>query len=226
LTRRMIAPLLFGVIGVAILLALGTWQVQRLQWKTAILDQVAERLARDPVDMPQEPDPERDRYRLIRAEGRILPGELHVYIPAPPGASEKVGYRVIVPLELTDGRRILLDRGFIPESQKEAGRHTGAITVEGALDWPRETDSYTSEPDRGKNIWFARDVTLMAQALETDPVMLVTAASDDAAQPWPLPVTVNIRNNHLEYAITWFSLALVWTMMTLYLLWRIRRRTD
>lgn len=131
-----------------------------------------------------------------------------------------------MPLALEDGRRILLDRGFVPIDEKETPRHLGAITVEGALQWPREHDSFTAEPDLETNIWFARDVPRMAEALGTEPVLLVTRASDDPGQPLPLPVSVNIRNNHLEYAITWFSLALVWAVMTVFLLSRIKRRTD
>jgi len=223
MNRRMIAPLLFGIVGVAILLNLGAWQVRRLAWKTDILARIEARISADPVPVPAAPDPEADQYRHVRAEGAILPGELHVYTSAPPRG---VGYRVIVPLELAGGRRILLDRGFIPISEKDAARHLGAITVEGALLWPQETDSYTSEPDLAKNIWFARDVGKMAAALGTEPVLLVAEASDDPGQPMPLPVSVNIPNDHLQYAITWFSLAFVWAVMTGYLLWRIKQRTN
>ena len=101
----------------------------------------------------------------------------------------------------------------------------GRSTVEGVLLWPDETDSFTSAPDRAKNIWFARDAPLMAEALGTEPVMIVVSASDDPEAPTPLPVGVNIPNDHLGYAVTWFSLAAVWAMMTGYLLWRIKRRT-
>jgi surfeit locus 1 family protein len=66
----------------------------------------------------------------------------------------------------------------------------------------------------------------MAEALGTLPVLLVAATSDDSAQPLPLPVTVNLANDHLQYAITWFALAVVWALMTGYLLWRIKRRID
>ena len=66
----------------------------------------------------------------------------------------------------------------------------------------------------------------MAEALGTEPVMLVAAASDDPDAPMPLPVGVNIPNDHLQYAITWFGLAVVWAVMTGYLLWRIKRRID
>jgi surfeit locus 1 family protein len=223
MTRRMIAPLLFGVVGVAILLTLGTWQVRRLAWKTDIIETIDARMSAPATAVPMHPDPETDRYRHVRARGTILPGELHVYTSAPPHG---VGYRIIVPLELEDGRHILLDRGFVPIDEKDASRHLGPITVEGALQWPRESDSFISEPDLDRNIWFARDVAMMSEALDTEPVLVVVAASDDSGQPMPLPVAVNIRNNHLEYAITWFSLALVWAVMTAYLLWRIKRRTD
>lgn len=223
MTRRMIAPLLFGIVGVAILVSLGVWQVQRLAWKTAILDEIATRLAADPVPVPPEPDPTRDSYRKVAVSGAIEPGELDVYTSNPP---QGVGYRVIVPLRLDDGRTILLDRGFVPIAEKDAPRHLGPIRVEGALVWPKETDYFTSPPDRDKNIWFARDVPLMAEALGTLPVLLVTATSDDPAAPTPMPVTVNIPNDHLQYAITWFLLAVVWAGMTGYLLWRIKRRID
>ena len=223
MTRRMIAPLIFGIVGVAILVSLGSWQIRRLAWKTEILAAIAARLEAPPVPVPAVAGPEADRYLRVRASGEILPGEIHVYTSAPPRG---VGYRVIVPLRLADGRSLLLDRGFVPIDEKGAARHLGAITVEGNLDWPRETDSlFTAAPDLVKNIWFARDVPAMAAALGTEPLLLVTSASDDPAAPQPLPVTVNLPNDHLGYALTWFGLALVWAGMTVYLLWRIKRRT-
>jgi surfeit locus 1 family protein len=223
MTRRMIGPLLFGILGVAVLVWVGVWQVHRLAWKTAILAEIDARLAAAPVAVPDDPDPARDKYLHVTARGAIEPGELDVYTSVP---DRGVGYRVIVPLKLDDGRTILLDRGFVPIAEKAAARRTGEIAVEGTLAWPDETDSFTSAPDRVKNIWFARDVPLMAEALKTQPVMLVTASSDDPAGPLPLPQTVNIPNNHLQYAVTWFGLAAVWAMMTGYLLYRIKRPID
>jgi surfeit locus 1 family protein len=223
MTRRMIAPLLFGILGVTLLVWLGVWQLHRLEWKTAILADIDARLAAAPVAVPADPDPERDKYLRVAARGAIEPGELDVYTSLP---DRGVGYRVIVPFLLSDGRRILLDRGFVPIGEKDAPRHLGKVAVEGTLAWPDETDSFTSAPDRVKNIWFARDVPLMSAALGTLPVMLVTASSDDPAAPLPMPQTVNIPNNHLQYAITWFGLAAVWAMMTGYLLYRIKRPID
>jgi surfeit locus 1 family protein len=219
----MIAPLLFGIAGVAILLTLGFWQLARLEWKQAILDDIAGRLAAAPAEVPAAPSEAAHEYLRVAATGALEPRELHVYTSAPPRG---VGYRVIAPLRLEDGRRVLLDRGFVPIEEKDAPRPPRRLRVEGALLWPDETDRFTGAPDRAKNVWIARDVALMAAELGTEPVMIVAAASDDPAGPTPLPVGVNIRNDHLEYALTWFALAAAWAMMTVYLLWRIKRRID
>lgn len=218
----MIAPLIFGIGGVAVLLALGFWQLQRLAWKEGVLTEIATRMEAAPSPVPLGPTELEHEYRRVRAEGVLLPGELHVYTSAPPRG---VGYRVIAAMELEDGRRVLLDRGFVPADEKDAPRYAGPLTVEGALLWPDESDSFTNAPDREKNIWFARDVGQMAEALGTEPVMVVTEATDDPAAPMPLPVGVNISNDHLGYAVTWFGLAATWAVMTGYLLWRIKRRT-
>jgi surfeit locus 1 family protein len=219
----MIGPLVFGVAGVAVLAWLGVWQLHRLEWKTAILERIEARLAAEPVAVPAAPDPQADAYLKVEASGRLEPGELHVYTSAP---GRGVGYRVIAPLGLEDGRRVLVDRGFVPIEAKDAVRPPGPVTVAGNLAWPRETDRWTSPPDREENIWFARDVALMAEALGTEPVMIVASASDGPAAPAPMPVPVNLPNDHLGYAITWFGLAVVWAVMTGYLLSRINRRTD
>lgn len=221
--RRMIPALLLGLIGTMFLVWLGVWQVQRLAWKTEILDRMEAKLSAEPVPMPEDPRQDRDQYLRVLTQGAIAPGEVHVYTSV---ENKGVGYRVIVPLVLEDGRRILLDRGFVPIAEVDAPRHLGPIRVEGSLLWPRETDSFTNAPDREKNIWFARDNDLMAEALDTLPVLLVTALSDDPAAPLAQPVSINIPNDHLQYAITWFLLAAAWAGMTVHWLWRIKRRTD
>ena len=217
MTRRMIGPLLASLACVAILVALGVWQLQRLEWKRGVLAQIDARLAAPAVPMPADPDPTRDRYLRVRAEGQILPGEVHVYTAGPGG----VGYRIVAPLALPDDRRILLDRGFVPIGDKDAGRPTGPAAVTGNLVWP---DEGPGQADRAKNIWIARDLPLMADTLGTDQVLLVAATVTGGTTP--MPVSVAIPNNHLEYAVTWFGLAAAWTLMTALWLWRIKRGTD
>ena len=216
-TRRMVAPILVGFLGVAVLVALGVWQLQRLDWKRGVLAELEVRLAAAPVPVPDHPDPVADRYLRVRAEGALLPGEIHVYAAGPGG---KVGYRVVAPFELPDGRRILLDRGFVPVADKDAPRPPGPLAVTGNLVWP---DDGPPDPDRAKNVWTGRDVPLMAADLGTAPVLVVAAAVEPAGGPVPLPVSVAIPNDHLGYAMTWFGLAAVWTLMTVLWLSRIKR---
>lgn len=218
----MIGPLVFGIGGVVVLLLLGFWQLQRLDWKLGVLAEIAQRMEASPGPVPAAPTEAEHEYLRVRVAGRLLPGEAHVYTSAPPRG---VGYLVIAPMDIGGGRRILLDRGFVPIEEKDAPRQTGQMTVEGSLMWPDETDGFTSPPDRDQNIWFARDVALMSQSLGTEPVLLVVSASDAPDAPMPMPVGVNVRNPHLGYAVTWFGLAGVWAVMTGYLLWRIKRRT-
>lgn len=219
---RYVWPLLFGVIGCAILLALGGWQVQRLGWKTTILTQMSARISAPPVALPADPDSVSDRYLSVRITGQTTGQELDVL-----ASTKQRGavYRVISPVVLEDGRRIIADLGVIPTTAKDTPRPAQEVTITGNLHWPQETDGYTPDADIDANIWFARDVPAMAATLETEPVLVVARALEPEIDGIaPLPVSVDaIPNNHREYAITWFALALVWAGMTAYLLWRMRR---
>ena len=218
---RLIWALGLGAVGCAILIALGVWQTQRLQWKTAILADIDARIVDAPAALPKALDPIADRYLPVAMSGVLAEGELHV-LTSIKGSGP--GFRVIAPFVTDDGRRILLDRGFVPEVEKDTARDLGALNVVGNVHWPDETDSFTPSPDIAGNFWFARDVTTMAVALETEPLMVIARESDPPG-PLPLPVTSDgVPNNHLEYAITWFSLAVVWAGMTAFLVWRIRWR--
>ncbi|MBD3679581.1 MAG: SURF1 family protein [Rhodobacteraceae bacterium] len=222
MTRQMILPLIFGLAGVAVLCGLGTWQVQRLAWKEGVLAEIEARIAADPVAVPVAPDPDVDGYLPVRAEGRFGEGEIHVLVSV---KQVGAGYRVIAPFEV-DGRRVLVDRGYLPLEEKDAARPPLEAVVTGNLHWPDERDSFTPENDLGAGIWFARDVAALAAALETEPVLIIARGSTGQGIT-PLPVdTSAIPNDHLGYAITWFSLAAVWAGMTGFFLWRIRRRTE
>ena len=222
MTRRMIFPLLIGLLGGAILISLGVWQVQRLHWKEGVLADIAARIVAPAVPLPASIDAQADRYRPVTVTGRFTGDHLDVLV------SRKqigAGVRVIEAFETQDGRRILIDRGFLTDDQREAPRISGPATVEGNLHWPDETDSYTPPPDPKTGLWFARDVAAMAQALDTEPTFIV-ARRPTGGEIEPMPVdTSGIPNDHMNYAITWFSLAAVWLGMTAYLLWRIRQRT-
>ncbi|SDW12097.1 SURF1 family protein [Litoreibacter albidus] len=223
MTKRMILPLLFGLIGCAILVSLGTWQVKRLAWKEATLSEIDARIAADPVALPDELSQPDDLYLPVQATGTFGAARLRILV-----SQKKVGagYRIISPFQ-TGERMIMVDRGVIPIAEDLPNGPLGEVTVTGNIHWPNEVDSYTPEPDTKRDIWFARDVERMAATLGTEPVLLVLRTATPATpEIIPLPVSrAGIPNDHLSYAITWFSLALIWFVMTGFLLWRIRQRT-
>lgn len=222
---RYIFALVLGIGGAAVLLWLGFWQLDRLAWKEAKLAQIDARMMADPVAVPQSVQEARDNYLRVVATGDLSGEELHVL------TSQQFvgpGFLVVSKLRLADGRAVLVDLGFVPEARKTEERPLGAIEVTGNLLWPDEVDPlFTPQPDLAKNIWFARDLPAMAAALDAEPVLIVASAIRPAPKNMPKPVRVaaNVPNDHLEYAITWFSLAAVWLAMTGYLIWRIRRAT-
>lgn len=221
MNRRILIPAIAGILGVAILLGLGLWQVQRLERKSAMIAEIEARMAAQPVPLPDAPDRESDRLLRVTVEGRLGSEELHFLTSVRPWGA---GYRVVSPLELAGGRRILVDLGFVPQDMKEPASRPGASTpsaplrVTGPLLWPQEADSFTPDPDIGRNIWFARDVDAMAAALDTEPVLVVAETSGAGDWPRPVPPGVDLPNRHLEYALTWFGLAIAWAAMTVILI--------
>jgi len=225
MTRRMIIPFLFGIAGAAVLISLGIWQVQRLEWKQTILSQIEARISDSPVTLPATPDPANDKYLPVTIVGRILPDGMRVLTSI---KQVGPGHRLINLFETQDGRRVLLDRGFLALAAIAGSLPVGPVTVIGNLHWPQETDSFTPDPDIAKGIWFARDVDKMSATLNAEPVLVIAREiTPNDASVWPQPVTIQgIPNDHLQYAITWFLLAIVWLGMTALLLWRIRQKTN
>lgn len=221
--KRYIFPLVLGVVGVAILLNLGFWQLRRLAWKEATIAEITAKIDAPAQELPPMGTETRPlKYAPVEMAGASTGEELLVL------SGEKdvgAGYEVISAFETGDGRRVLLDRGFITEAHKADPRPATAMIVQGNLHWPEESDSYTPAPDAKTGLWFARDVPAMAAKLGTEPIFVQARqiagdAQGVAARPLGLE---GIRNDHLNYAITWFLLALVWLGMTAFLIWRIRR---
>lgn len=222
--RRYLPALALGIGGIVILVSLGVWQLRRLAWKEDILARIEAKISAPAVALPARPDPEADRYLPVTLAGRTTGPELLVLSGQKQAGP---GYEVIAAFETDGGRRVLIDRGFLPEAKRSNPRPPVALLVSGNLLWPQDGDSYTPPPDAATGLWFARDVQAMAERLATEPLMVVVrSATGDAQGIDPVPVdTSGIPNDHLQYAITWFSLAAVWAGMTAYLLWRIRRGT-
>lgn len=220
--RSYLVPLVFGIGGFAVLVALGYWQLRRLEWKSGLVAEIEARIAAAPVALPRAPDPLADRYLAVHATG-AFDGEGARILTV--GAGGGGAFRIVSAFVTGDGRRILVDRGIARDDTGSVARAPARVT--GNLVWPDEADGFTPAPDLASRVWYARDVPALAEALATEPVLVVARRvepPDPGIVPEP-PGAAGIPNNHLGYAIQWFGLAAVWAGMTLYLLWRIHRRT-
>lgn len=221
--RRLIVPLILGVGGCALLFSLGIWQLKRLELKEARLTKIEARIGEAPVALPANPDRDADAFLPVTLRGDFDGTDLAVLT-----SIGRVGpvYRLVAAFETADGRRIMIDRGYVPVADARRTAFANDIEVTGNLHWPDEVDRWTPEPDLQNGIWYGRAVAVMAQALNTEPLLIVARAPTSAEPPAiPIPVgTEGVPNNHLGYAIQWFGLAIVWAGMTAFLIWRIHRR--
>ncbi|WP_298806244.1 SURF1 family protein [uncultured Lentibacter sp.] len=210
--------LVLSALVLALLVSLGNWQLARKAEKAAYIAAIQARLKAAPVAVPAAPDPVADQFLAVQATGRFTGGDIRVLVST---RDYGAGYRIVQAFE-TGGRRLLVDRGYIRVADKDAPRPAGDATVEGNLHWPEERDSYTPENDLAGNTWYARDVAALAEALNTEEVLVVARSeAPKSAHILPLPLdTSTIPNRHLEYIITWYGLAAVWVLMTVYFLKR------
>lgn len=221
----MIVPLLFGLVGAGILVWLGTWQIQRMVWKNAIIARIEAQVYAPPRPIEAVLGANPVQFSPVTAKGRFTGPQLDVL-----SSIKLIGpiYRVIQAFVTQAGDRIMVDRGYILQDHKNAPNASDATEIVGNFRTPQEVDGFTPAPDLNKNIWFARDVPKMAKVLDTLPVLVIlreTPERNPVVTPMPVD-TAGIPNDHRNYAITWFSLAIVWLGMTGFLLWRMRRTTH
>ena len=211
-----------GFAGTACLLYLGKWQIDRLYWKLDVLKKIDQKIAAAPVPLPAEPSESVHKYLSVEISGQFLQESIRVL------ASKKrygAGYRIIHVFR-TNGRRLLVDLGFVGLETDYDVDLINDISIVGNLHWPDEVDNFTPEPDLENNIWFARNVERVASALKTEPILLILKDStlkDQNIKPMPIDTT-HIPNDHLQYAITWFSLAIIWALMSCLFIWTTRQK--
>jgi surfeit locus 1 family protein len=212
-------PTLWSGIGLVILLGLGTWQLARLQWKEGLIAAREAGLHSAPTDLPATlAAASALEFHPVRAEGEFLNDhELDVNDVADNGTA---GFEIVTPLRLTDGTVLLVDRGFVPTERKapetrQAGELAGPVRVTGLLRIASEGKPswFTPDNDPARNSWFYVDIAAMAKAAGIDgPVLPFYVAADASPNPGGLPQggrsVTDLPNNHLQYAVTWYALAL------------------
>jgi len=221
MTRRGWQILVAGVIGFAILAGLGAWQLQRLAGKQAQIRQMEERKAQEPASLSAAVDladstGEVD-YLPVVARGRFARDKEILMLTTFEGSP---GWRVLTPFVSDKGVVVLVDRGVVPDPLREARDSrvlAGDQDIAGYALWHRTGQGYFDpENDVEANKWFWWDVPAMlaevsiGEGLKTAPFVLhLNPKPDDRGFPRPTAATDTLRNNHLQYAITWFALALV-----------------
>ncbi|MBP2303129.1 SURF1 family protein [Azospirillum picis] len=233
--RPSLGATLVTLAGLAVTIGLGTWQVERLQWKTALVERIDRRMAAPPAPLPARiDDPAAWEFRPVTLTGRFLDKEMLLIARPHPG---QAGYEVLTPLRRSDGAGIVLvNRGFVPMDRRDpatraAGRTEGEVTLRGIVRLPHAAGLF--QPGNGTPapgaVWMRVDPPAMAaaQALgEVAPVvveMLPGQGGGASGSPAGIEPRVELPNNHLQYALTWYGLAV--TLAAIYVLSQ-RRRAD
>ena len=229
--RPLLWPTLMTLPAVIGSLALGAWQVQRLQWKNEV---IAERQARRDAPplaaLPERFDPAQHEFRRVRVTGRFL-HDKEMYLAARSFRGNP-GYHIVTPLAVFPGH-VLVNRGWIPLDRKapesrKVGNPEGEVTVEGYLRAESGPGWFTPKNEPEKNFWFFIDIPAMARAHGIGKVEPYYIEAGPAENRGGFPVggqtRFEIPNDHLQYAITWFSFAVIG--IVIYLLYHRRRARE
>jgi surfeit locus 1 family protein len=225
-------PTVFTVPAVLIMLGLGVWQLERLQWKEA---QIAERTERTTAAAIALPRPDADigdaEFRHVTLTGEFL-HDKEMLLGAR-SLNGNTGYHVVTPFRLAGGRTVLVDRGWIPLDRKApdkraAGNVAGQVSLDGVVRLNGKQTWFVPDNRPDLNFFFWVDLPAMAKLAgqpNTEARFFVEAGP--AKNPGGFPIggqtRIDLPNDHLQYAITWFSLAIALTVI--YVLYH-RRKSD
>lgn len=225
-------PTLVTLLGLVVLLGLGTWQLQRLGWKRELIATVEAQLALPAVELPSGRELAGIDFRRFAVRGRYLHNAAVAWGLQASGSEP--GAHLVTPFELEDGRIILVDRGWLPErllppAVPQELEPQGVVALTGVARWRPEASrnwaTPADQPERRR--WFAWDVPAIARATGLPLLAVVLVAEQPSASaelPRPVAVTPELRNDHLGYALTWYGLAA--GLLTIYLLYSFSRDTE
>jgi surfeit locus 1 family protein len=231
---RSVVRIILGIIGLFLIVlfaGLGTWQVQRLQWKLALIERIESRVNAKPAALPAASrwtsiSKESDEYRHVRLAGHFL----HEFSTPVQAVSELgAGFWLVTPLCTADGSIVLVNRGFISAADARgryparradgnpcAGLTGSPHSFTGLLRIAEPGGGFLRDNDPANNRWFSRDVAGIAAARglsNVAPYFVDARRGQDPAGAPDRPVggltVISFQNNHLVYAITWYALALM-----------------
>ncbi len=230
--RFAVIPALATAIGIVILIGLGIWQVQRLHWKEGLLARIAalQSAPPQPLDgvlrrVANDPDIDYVRVRATCPDIETAP-----YLRLYSVKDGYAGWRIIAACPLTGGSygAILVDRGFLDQRLKLTVGQTISTPIVGILRRGDTRNFVTPRNDPAQNLWYGRDIAAMARALGVSKpaptYLMLEQPAPPPGGPAVAPLPSDIPNNHLQYAITWFGLALALGGVYAASLWRKRPR--
>lgn len=220
--RLLIAPGLAALVCLGILIGLGVWQLGRKNEKEAMIARIVERSRQEPpAPLPAFDawNAEADEFRRVVARGVLLHDKetlVHGLAPGEVPGRARQGFYVVTPLKRVDGGVVLVNRGFVPTEKgppdtRKEGQVTGETTVAGMLRASEKRGLFVPEPKPERGEWFHRDIAGIAAAKGLTGVAPYMIEADSSANPggWPRggQLRVDLPNNHLQYAFTWFGIA-------------------
>jgi cytochrome oxidase assembly protein ShyY1 len=224
----------FVLVAVATFVGLGSWQLQRKAWKEALIESLEQRLSSPPVDLPPRGrwaalDPAYDEFRRVKFSAVLLPGaEALVYTSGSALRSDVFGsgYWVFALARLPAGGLVVINRGFVPQGWQDSATPDAAgmpanTDLVGVMRWPESRSVFSPKDDPDRNLWFVRDPVAIATAKGWGDVapFYIELESPQPASGLPRAgrLRANLRNEHLQYAITWYGLAVV--VVTMFVFW-------
>ena len=222
--RSLLAPGLATLAALAVLIGLGTWQLQRLAWKDALIGRIEARSRGEPGPiLPEARWPswreEEDEFRRVRLNGTFLHQDealVHGLAPGERGAPAQ-GFYLFTPLRLSDGALVMVNRGFVPTELRDPAarpqsRPEGDVTVTGLIRAPERKGWFIPDDAPADNRFFTKDPLAIAAARHLDRVAPFYVEADATPNPggWPKggQTRLELPNNHLQYALTWYGIAL------------------
>jgi surfeit locus 1 family protein len=219
---------IFVVVGIAILLVLGTWQLQRLKWKEDLLAHIAALQGAAPAPLADLAGRSPQALDFVRASLDCADLETRPHASVYAIQDGEAGSRWVVACPAPGGRSILVDRGFAGEDETASPGAAQTATVVGVLRQVSKPSWATPANDPARNRWFWRGVPAMAKALNApDPlpvVLMLESPAPASGAPHPAPLPTEIPNRHLEYALTWYGLA--GALAGVYIALLLRRRPS
>jgi surfeit locus 1 family protein len=222
--RSLLLLTVIAVAAFAVLIGLGTWQLDRKGQKEALIALLDSRLAAPPARLSAgywPSDPAEDEFTRVTFPAEFVRGEEAFVYTAGSGLRPDVnepGYWVLSPARLADGRVVIVNRGFVPDARRDAatrpeGEPKGVVTIVGVIRAPEPRGLFTPKDEPARNLWFVRDPAGIAAAKGWGAVAPFYIDEEAPQAPGGLPrvgpLKMNLPNNHLQYAVTWYGLAAV-----------------